>query len=142
MQLTEKHREYWKRNLNLTLTLLAIWFVVTFVMAYFARPLAQVNIAGFPFVNRASAHQCQEMLNLVKPVLLNNELAEGMMWVDLNQAPLRDRRLLFERHLISKHLAEADHRRAVSISGHCAGRGRKRARSSSTQCDAASSSVA
>ena len=40
MQLTEKHREYWKRNLNLTLTLLAIWFVVTFVMA---------NIAGFPF---------------------------------------------------------------------------------------------
>ena len=49
MQLTEKHREYWRRNLNLTMTLLAIWFVVTFVMAYFARPLAQVNIAGFPF---------------------------------------------------------------------------------------------
>lgn len=75
------------------------------------------NIAGFPFVNRATSHQCQEMLNMVRPVLLNHELAEGMIWVDLNQSPLRDRRLLFERHLISKHLAEADHRRAVAISG-------------------------
>lgn len=48
MQLTEKHKEYWKRNLNLTLILLAVWFLVTFVMAYFARPLANINIAGFP----------------------------------------------------------------------------------------------
>ena len=49
MQLTEKHKEYWRRNLNLTLVLLIIWFVVTFVMAYFARPLSQVNFFGFPF---------------------------------------------------------------------------------------------
>jgi putative solute:sodium symporter small subunit len=48
MQLTERHKEYWRRNLNLTLVLLAIWFVVTFVMAYFARPLANITIAGFP----------------------------------------------------------------------------------------------
>lgn len=48
MQLTEKHREYWKRNLNLTIVLLAIWFVVTFVMAYFARPLAEINFFGWP----------------------------------------------------------------------------------------------
>jgi putative solute:sodium symporter small subunit len=48
MQLTEKHREYWKKNLNLTIVLLAIWFVVTFVMAYFARPLAEINFFGWP----------------------------------------------------------------------------------------------
>lgn len=48
MQLTEKHREYWKRNLNLTIVLLAIWFVATFVMAYFARPLAEINFFGWP----------------------------------------------------------------------------------------------
>ncbi len=48
MQLTEKHREYWRRNLNLTIVLLAIWFVVTFVMAYFARPLAEINLFGWP----------------------------------------------------------------------------------------------
>lgn len=75
------------------------------------------NVAGFPFVNKASQPQCHELLNLVRPVLLSSDIAPGMIWVDLNQAPMRDRRLLFERHLISKHLAEADHRRAVAISG-------------------------
>jgi len=75
------------------------------------------NIAGLPFVNRASASQCQDTLTLARPVLLNNGLAEGMIWVDLTQATLRDRKLLFERHLISKHLADAEHRRAVAISG-------------------------
>ncbi|MEW5892658.1 MAG: DUF4212 domain-containing protein [Pseudomonadota bacterium] len=49
MQLTEKHREYWRRNLKLTGILLAIWFVVTFVVIWFARDLNQIVIAGFPF---------------------------------------------------------------------------------------------
>jgi len=49
MQLTEKHKEYWRRNLNLTIVLTVIWFVVTFVMAYFARDLAQINFFGWPF---------------------------------------------------------------------------------------------
>ena len=75
------------------------------------------NIAGFPFVNRATPAQCNDLLNIARPVLLNNNLAEGMIWVDLNQSTLKDRRLLFERHLISKHLAESEHRRAVAISG-------------------------
>ena len=48
MQLTAQHQEYWRRNLNLTLVLLAIWFVVTFVMGYFARELATINFFGWP----------------------------------------------------------------------------------------------
>lgn len=48
MQLTQKHQEYWRRNLNLTIVLLAIWFVATFVMAFFARPLAEINFFGWP----------------------------------------------------------------------------------------------
>lgn len=48
MQLTQKHQEYWRRNLNLTILLLAIWFVSTFVMAFFARPLAEINFFGWP----------------------------------------------------------------------------------------------
>ena len=48
MQLTARHREYWKRTVNVTIVLLAIWFIVTFVMAYFAIPLSKVVIAGFP----------------------------------------------------------------------------------------------
>lgn len=48
MQLTAQHQEYWRRNLNLTLVLLAIWFVATFVMAFFARELATINFFGWP----------------------------------------------------------------------------------------------
>lgn len=48
MQLTAKHEEYWRRNLRLTAVLLFIWFVVTYVMAYFAVPLAEINFFGWP----------------------------------------------------------------------------------------------
>ncbi len=48
MQLTDKHREYWRRNLRLTAVLLAIWFVATYVVSYFARELNEIVIAGFP----------------------------------------------------------------------------------------------
>jgi putative solute:sodium symporter small subunit len=48
MQLTEKHREYWRKNLRITAILLAIWFVVTFVVSYYARELS-FNFFGWPF---------------------------------------------------------------------------------------------
>jgi putative solute:sodium symporter small subunit len=48
MQLSEKHKEYWHKNLVITAVLLAVWFVVTFVEAWFARELNSVNIGGFP----------------------------------------------------------------------------------------------
>ena len=46
MRLTDRHREHWRRNLRLTSTLLAIWFVVTFVVSWFARELNEVVIIG------------------------------------------------------------------------------------------------
>jgi putative solute:sodium symporter small subunit len=48
MQLTEKHKEYWRKNLIVTAALLAVWFVVTFVEAWFARELASITFLGFP----------------------------------------------------------------------------------------------
>jgi len=48
MQLTEKHRQYWSRNLKITGVLLFIWFIVTYVMGYFAVPLAEINFFGWP----------------------------------------------------------------------------------------------
>jgi putative solute:sodium symporter small subunit len=48
MQLTESHRQYWRKNLNITAVLLAIWFVVTFVVSYFARDL-NFTMLGWPF---------------------------------------------------------------------------------------------
>jgi putative solute:sodium symporter small subunit len=49
MQLTEKHHEYWRRNVRITAILLAIWFVVTFVVGFYARELAQITFFGWPF---------------------------------------------------------------------------------------------
>jgi len=48
MQLTESHRHYWKKNLNITAVLMAVWFVVTFVVSYFARDL-NFTFFGWPF---------------------------------------------------------------------------------------------
>lgn len=48
MQLSERHEEYWRKNLRITAVLMVIWFVVTFVLAYFARDLS-FNFFGWPF---------------------------------------------------------------------------------------------
>ena len=48
MELSARHHEYWRRNLVITAVLLAIWFVATFVEAWYARELNQVTFLGFP----------------------------------------------------------------------------------------------
>ena len=48
MQLTESHKQYWQKNLRMTTFLLAIWFVVTYVVGYDAREL-NFNFFGWPF---------------------------------------------------------------------------------------------
>ncbi|MEY2621855.1 MAG: hypothetical protein RIT26_1675 [Pseudomonadota bacterium] len=48
MQLTETHRRYWQKNLNITAVLMAIWFVVTFVVSFYARDL-NFTFFGWPF---------------------------------------------------------------------------------------------
>lgn len=55
MQLTAKHHEYWHRNLKITGTLLSIWFLVTFVEAWFARDLNSMTFLGFPLAFYMSA---------------------------------------------------------------------------------------
>ena len=48
MQLTQKHHDYWHKNLIVTAILLSIWFVVTFVEGWYARELNAVSFFGFP----------------------------------------------------------------------------------------------
>lgn len=48
MALTAKHQEYWRKNLRLTAILMVIWFVVTFVIGYYAREL-NFSFFGWPF---------------------------------------------------------------------------------------------
>ena len=48
MQLTEKHQEYWRKNLVYTAVLLFVWFLVTFVEAWYARELNGITFFGWP----------------------------------------------------------------------------------------------
>jgi putative solute:sodium symporter small subunit len=48
MELSDKHQEYWRKNLVITAILLAIWFIATFVVAWYARDLNSISFLGFP----------------------------------------------------------------------------------------------
>lgn len=48
MKVSENHQRYWQKNLRITAILLVIWFLVTYVVAYFARDLA-FDFFGWPF---------------------------------------------------------------------------------------------
>ncbi|MBB5204300.1 putative solute:sodium symporter small subunit [Inhella inkyongensis] len=48
MQLSDTHRQYWQKNLRITAVLLAIWFVVTYGVAFYARELS-FTFFGWPF---------------------------------------------------------------------------------------------
>ncbi len=48
MQLTERQHEYWSKNLAITGVLLFIWFLVTFVLMFYARDIT-FNFFGWPF---------------------------------------------------------------------------------------------
>lgn len=48
MRLTERHRAYWRKNLCLTVGLLTVWFVITFVAGYYAAELNRIDFLAFP----------------------------------------------------------------------------------------------
>jgi putative solute:sodium symporter small subunit len=48
MELSSKHHEYWRKNLVITAILLFIWFVFTFVEAWYARELNGITFFGWP----------------------------------------------------------------------------------------------
>lgn len=48
MKLTQKHLDYWQKNLVITSVLVVIWFVVTYVIGFFAVELHNVTFLGFP----------------------------------------------------------------------------------------------
>ena len=48
MQVTDRMREYWQKNVQLTLIFLAIWFLVSFGLVFIASSLHSVPFFGFP----------------------------------------------------------------------------------------------
>ena len=48
MGTSSRQKIYWRKNLRVIALLLTIWFVVTFVVSFFARDL-RFNFFGWPF---------------------------------------------------------------------------------------------
>ncbi len=76
------------------------------------------NLAATPFLSRCSPSQQTDVVDRLQREILSAGLASEMFYVDLFTACELDRRLLVERHLISRQHAEADHPRGVTVSGN------------------------
>jgi putative solute:sodium symporter small subunit len=48
MELTQKHKEYWRKNVRITAVLMVIWALVTYGIGFYARDLT-FNFFGWPF---------------------------------------------------------------------------------------------
>jgi putative solute:sodium symporter small subunit len=48
LELTQKHHEYWRKNVRITAILMVIWFVITYGVGFFAREMS-FNFFGWPF---------------------------------------------------------------------------------------------
>jgi protein arginine kinase len=78
------------------------------------------NLRGFPFTSRASSAVRQEIMRLARRAVEQSgqrtESECAMRWIDLQTSTPRDRQLLCERHLVSKHFASLDAPRALALS--------------------------
>lgn len=72
------------------------------------------NVAGFPFLSRATAEQRDEIAATLREKIA---IASSRKWlyVDMSQTDELDRQFLVERHLISQQLAAAEGTRGVAI---------------------------
>ncbi|MHC4123821.1 MAG: ATP--guanido phosphotransferase [Planctomycetota bacterium] len=73
------------------------------------------NLAGHKFLSRCSAKEKAEILEKLKKVLISLKLGDKIFYISVDQAPLLDRNLLVERHLISRHHAFGKGPRGVII---------------------------
>jgi len=75
------------------------------------------NLADMPFLARCSKRQQHDLELRLRKKILDCGIAAEALYVDIANAEETDRRLLVERHLISRQQADADHPRGVAISG-------------------------
>lgn len=74
------------------------------------------NVAGVPFVNRATDADRNEVVGIVRRTPLFGGEDGELNWVEMEGVTERDRNLLVERHLISSQFAEATFPRGVGLS--------------------------
>jgi len=73
------------------------------------------NIAGYPFVTRLKPPQQAKLSQLLCQVIVDEGTVPECHYFDLKVASAIDRRLLVERHLISKEHEEAEGERGVAV---------------------------
>lgn len=73
------------------------------------------NVAGFPFLSRATEDQRRELADKIRAHLDGKKADAQWDYVDLDQIDDLDRQVLVERHLISRQIVEAKGARGVSI---------------------------
>jgi len=73
------------------------------------------NLAGYKFVSACNFTQQREILKKLKDVLMGLALTDEVFYVGLDKASGLDRDFLVERHLISRHHANAKGPRGVVI---------------------------
>ena len=74
------------------------------------------NLAGMPFLSQCSPEQQRDLEARLRNEILAAKVAPQVLYVDIASAGELDRRLLVERHLISRQHAEAAHPRGVAVS--------------------------
>jgi protein arginine kinase len=73
------------------------------------------NLASYPFSPKLTREESIELTDKVKDVLLRPGFVEPLQVLELSGMDELDRRVLIERHLISRELASGDRPRAVAI---------------------------
>jgi protein arginine kinase len=63
------------------------------------------NLAGFPFMSKATRTQRQRILERCREHILRAGLSPRLAWINLHEAAAQDRTLLVERHLTSQQHA-------------------------------------
>jgi len=74
------------------------------------------NVASFPFSTRMSEEEREDLERLCREAISRAKVASPGFYVDLLAASPLDRKLLVERHLISREHEEATGQRGVAIS--------------------------
>ena len=73
------------------------------------------NMAGYPFIPRASDEQKGEIVDLVSACVLGSVLGENSEYLDMDGMTSVDLQYLIERHLVSRELATGEGRRGVAF---------------------------
>lgn len=75
------------------------------------------NIAGHRFLSKITEQKRRQLADAIRRCIVGTALGDGWSYFDLDGVDELDRRLLVERHLISRQMVEMEGPRGVSIAG-------------------------